>query len=189
MSTVKILGLTIAGNPFKWLSLEEAVHYYASDKVVWELGDELQTFHGGYQSSGTRSLISTKSIIAVRGDSARIMTKSRETINTHGNFLLFRRDHNICAYCGDEFESNDLTRDHVYPKARGGTNAWENSVTACKSCNHRKACRTPEEAKMLLIYTPYKPCRWEHFILQNRNVVVDQMEYLKTKLPKHSRFS
>lgn len=183
---LRVLGLDIAGNPFKWLTTEEAIHYYASDKVVWELGDTIQTFHGGMQNSGLRSEISTKSIIAVRGETQR--SRQLETINTHGNYLLFRRDHHMCAYCGDEFESRELTRDHVHPKSRGGSNAWENSVTACKQCNMRKANRTPEEANMLLLYLPYKPCRWETFILQNRNVIYDQMEYLKSKLPKHSRY-
>lgn len=182
----RILGLDIAGNPFKWLNAEEAVHYYASDKVVWELGDDIQVFHGGFKHSGEQSLIAVKSIIAVRGETRRNF--DRVTINTHGNHLLFRRDHHICAYCGDIFEAKDLTRDHVHPRAKGGTNDWVNSVTACKDCNHRKGCRTPEEANMLLRYLPYRPCRWEHFILQNRNVIADQMEYLKAKLPKHSRY-
>ena len=182
----RVLGLDIAGNPFKWLSAEEAVHYYASDKVVWDLGEEFQVFHGGVQNSGVHSKIQVKSIIAIRGETKRLHNK--ETINTHGNFLLFRRDHNLCAYCGLFFESKDLTRDHVHPRSRGGSNAWENSVSACKQCNMRKANRTPEEANMLLLFLPYKPCRWEHFILQNRNVIADQMEYLKAKLPKHSRY-
>jgi len=182
----RVLGLDIAGNPFKWLSAEEAVHYYASDKVVWDLGEEFQVFHGGVQNSGIHSQIQVKSIVAIRGETRRL--HNRETINTHGNFLLFRRDHNLCAYCGLFFESKDLTRDHVHPRSRGGSNAWENSVTACKHCNSRKADRTPEEASMLLLFLPYKPCRWEHFILQNRNVIADQMEYLKAKLPKHSRY-
>jgi 5-methylcytosine-specific restriction endonuclease McrA len=183
---LRVLGLDIAGNPFKWLTMEEAVHYYASDKVVWELGDNLQTFRGGYQKSGIRSEIETRSIIAIRGETQR--TKQLSTINTHGNYLLFRRDRNICAYCGELFENHALTRDHVHPRSRGGSNAWENSVTACRCCNMKKADKTPEEANMLLLYLPYRPCRWETFILQNRNVIADQMEYLKTKLPKHSRY-
>lgn len=182
----RVLGLDIAGNPFKWLSIEEAIHYYASDKVAWELGEDLQTFHGGFQKSGDRSILVTKSIIAVKGETRR--TRTLETINTHGNFLLFRRDHHVCAYCGQEFDARNLTRDHVHPRARGGSHAWENSVTACKSCNLKKGCRTPEEANMLLLYLPYRPCRWETFILQNRNVIADQMDYLKAKLPKHSRY-
>lgn len=186
MVEYRVLGLDIAGNPFKWLSPEEAVHYYATNKVAWDLGEDLDVFHGGIQNSGNQSLITIKSIIAVQGETKR--GYDRATINTHGNHLLFRRDQHLCAYCGNEFDPKNLTRDHVHPRSRGGSNDWVNSVTACKSCNMHKANKTPEEAKMLLLYTPYRPCRWEHFILQNRNVIGDQMEYLKAKLPKHSRY-
>ena len=184
---LRILGLDIAGNPFKWLTPEEAVHYYASDKVVWDLGDDLQVFHGGFQNSGNQSQIAVKSIVAIKGETKR--SYDRSTINTHGNYLLFRRDHHICAYCGDEYEPKHLTRDHVHPRSRGGSNDWINSVTSCKHCNMKKANKTPEEASMQLLYVPYRPCRWEHFILQNRNVIADQMEYLKAKLPKYSRYA
>lgn len=183
----RILGLDIAGNPFKWLTMEEAVHYYATDKVVWDIGEELDTYHGGVGKNGNRSVIVAKSILAIRGETKR--NYDRSTINTHGNYLLFRRDHHICAFCGDEFDDSKLTRDHVHPRSRGGSNDWVNSVTACKDCNERKSNRTPEEANMLLLYLPYKPCRWEHFILQNRNVIADQMDYLRAKLPNHSRYS
>ena len=38
-----------------------------------------------------------------------------------------------------------------------GTHDWENLVSACKQCNHRKAGRTPQEARMHLIHEPYLP--------------------------------
>ena len=62
-----------------------------------------------------------------------------------------------------------------------------NLVTACRACNTRKASRTPEEAKMPLVYLPYVPSRWEDFILANRHILADQMEYLLAKVPAHSR--
>lgn len=42
---------------------------------------------------------------------------------------------NSCAYCG---ETHNLTRDHVVPLSRGGTNYIENIVCACPSCNSSK---------------------------------------------------
>ena len=79
----RILGLDIAGNPFKWLNAEEAVHYYASDKVIWELGNDIQVFHGGFKNSGERSQIAVKSIIAVRGETKR----SFDRVNSSIQFL------------------------------------------------------------------------------------------------------
>jgi hypothetical protein len=40
---------------------------------------------------------------------------------------------------------------------------------------------------MPLLYLPYSPCRYEHFILSGRNILVDQMDYLAAMLPPHSR--
>jgi hypothetical protein len=48
----------------------------------------------------------------------------------------------------------ELTLDHVFPRSRGGLSSWENLVAACKSCNRRKADRTPEEAEMPLLRRP-----------------------------------
>src|SRR5688572_10140755 len=70
---------------------------------------------------------------------------------------IYARDGHACQYCGDEFESEDLTFDHVVPESRGGKRTWDNIVSACVPCNKRKAARTPEEAGMHLIRQPRKP--------------------------------
>ncbi|MBI4300135.1 MAG: HNH endonuclease [Chloroflexi bacterium] len=68
---------------------------------------------------------------------------------------VFIRDNYMCQYCGKE--TKDLTLDHVVPRHRGGPHVWENLVSACKPCNHRKAGRTPAEAKMKLFRLPEAP--------------------------------
>ncbi len=68
---------------------------------------------------------------------------------------IFKRDKYICQYCGKE--AKQLTLDHVIPRFRGGQHTWENVVSACASCNRRKAGRTPGEAGMKLINEPVKP--------------------------------
>lgn len=67
---------------------------------------------------------------------------------------ILKRDRHNCQYCGT---SEKLTIDHVIPKSRGGSDQWENLVTACTICNHRKGNRTPKEAKMKLNRRPFKP--------------------------------
>ena len=54
---------------------------------------------------------------------------------------VFLRDNYTCLYCGRE--TRQLTLDHVIPRYRGGAHTWENVVSACMACNHRKAGRTP----------------------------------------------
>ena len=68
---------------------------------------------------------------------------------------VFNRDRYTCQYCG--YESRELTLDHVIPRHRGGEHSWENVVSACVSCNHHKAGRTPSEAGMKLIRQPAPP--------------------------------
>ncbi len=68
---------------------------------------------------------------------------------------VFARDRQTCQYCGRM--GRDLTLDHVLPRSRGGLNTWENVVAACIPCNHRKAGRTPQEARMRLLHEPGLP--------------------------------
>ena len=68
---------------------------------------------------------------------------------------VFWRDDFTCQYCGTT--THQLTLDHVTPRVRGGTHAWENVVTACVPCNHRKAGRTPVQARMKLLREPRPP--------------------------------
>lgn len=68
---------------------------------------------------------------------------------------VFARDYYTCQYCGAK--SKELTLDHVVPRHLGGPHVWENVVAACKTCNHKKRNRTPEEAHMRLFQRPYRP--------------------------------
>ncbi len=56
-------------------------------------------------------------------------------------FNVFLRDRFRCQYCGEKFETADLTFEHVVPRSRGGVTAWNNIVAACDPCNLRKGNR------------------------------------------------
>ncbi len=70
---------------------------------------------------------------------------------------IFARDRETCQYCGVQPGRAQLTMDHVAPRSQGGATSWENVVTACRECNHRKGGRTPDQANMLLMTTPRQP--------------------------------
>jgi len=76
-------------------------------------------------------------------------------------FNVFLRDAFSCQYCGDAFASENLTFDHVIPKARGGTTLWGNVVTACAPCNLSKGHRLPKESGMYPLSAPRQPSAWE----------------------------
>ena len=69
--TPQILALDIAGNPFDWISAQDAIHYYATDKVAWELGDREFLFRGGVSNAGILSTLTVKPIIAICGSDRR----------------------------------------------------------------------------------------------------------------------
>jgi 5-methylcytosine-specific restriction endonuclease McrA len=75
----------------------------------------------------------------------------------YGKLSIFARDRWICQYCGSKAGTEDLTRDHVLPRAQGGKSCWENVVTACRGCNSKKANRTPQQAGLRLRQQPVKP--------------------------------
>jgi 5-methylcytosine-specific restriction endonuclease McrA len=77
------------------------------------------------------------------------------------NTFLFARDRYTCQFCGRTERAlgfrECLTRDHLVPISRGGTNEWTNVVTACSNCNTRKGNRLPEECGLELLHVPAEP--------------------------------
>jgi 5-methylcytosine-specific restriction endonuclease McrA len=167
--------------------MQRAARYYASGKVVTELGDNLFGMAGGLQeATGLRSELITSSILMIRGRHRIPFGHAHVGLTKH---RLFARDRHICAYCGGHFPELELTVEHILPVSRGGRHEWTNVVTACRSCNTRKGNRRPEEARMPLLYVPYAVCRNEGFILSNRRILADQMAFLQASLPRHSRWA
>jgi hypothetical protein len=184
--SVSILALDSGGSPRRWVGLEEAVGYYYKHQIAWDLGDNAFTLRGGIsRMTGCRSELTVRSIIAVKGDAGKKAIFSR--VPAFSREMLFARDRLLCAYCGVTYRAGELTSEHVHPQSKGGKTSWTNLVTACKPCNMRKGNRTPEQAKMPLLYVPYTPNLHEAFILKNRRILADQMEFLMAGVPAHSR--
>ena len=168
---MKVLKLSAQGLPQSWITLEQAVIHYAAEEVRWEAGAEIAVYRGGHNAlTGIQSKIIINSIIGTKGV-PRINPFDLKPGLT--NSKLFARDRNVCAYCGNGFNETDLTREHIIPFGQHGQDSWMNVVTACKPCNHRKANRTPEQARMPLLYAPYVPSLWEDFILRNRRILAE----------------
>jgi 5-methylcytosine-specific restriction endonuclease McrA len=43
-----------------------------------------------------------------------------------------------CVYCGESYDIDELTLDHVRPRSTGGSSQTNNLVPSCKSCNQAK---------------------------------------------------
>lgn len=68
---------------------------------------------------------------------------------------VFIRDLFTCQYCG--LKTRELTLDHVVPRHRGGRHTWDNLVSACRGCNHRKGGKLLDESRLSLRRPPYEP--------------------------------
>jgi len=133
-----VLQLDIQGTPQAWISLEQAATHVATDSVAWVDGDgPLATLRGGINvKSGAQSVIDIYPIMALRGAS---QVNLYERLPGYTRARLFRRDRHTCAYCGELLADRWLTCDHIVPQCQGGGWDWMNLVTACRSCNSRKA--------------------------------------------------
>ena len=182
-----ILRTDTAGMPLNWIDFREAVKLHCLDLIAYTCGNTLFRINGGINAcSQRRSVIQLSTIIATHGNSHALYKMRRDYTPPLNNPALFRRDNHICMYCGDRFDKKQLSRDHVTPLSRHGKDDWNNVVTACIRCNNRKAGRTPEEARMQLLAIPFKPTHAEYIYLQGRNILADQMAFLRAHFPRSS---
>lgn len=181
-----ILTLDQHGTPHRWVTWQHACFYYAKDLVAWAIGAHSFRFQGGLSRlTGERSEIQANSIIAIRGKA--LASKSLFQVPPLSNRELFHRDRHLCGYCGEALPGSRLTRDHIVPVSQGGKDSWMNVVTACRACNQSKSGRTPEQARMELLFAPYVPNKAEYLILCNRQILADQMDFLTRHVPSASR--
>lgn len=63
---------------------------------------------------------------------------------------LFVRDGHRCQYCGAPADGID----HVVPRSRGGSHAWENVVACCRPCNIVKGDRLLDQLPSMRLNRP-----------------------------------
>ena len=89
---------------------------------------------------------------------------------------VFHHDGYKCQYCG--LETRSLTLDHIIPRSRGGPHSWENVVSACIPCNHRKAGMLPSAAKMQLARQPRAPRPDPYALFHYRTILEDWRQFI-----------
>lgn len=183
--SIRILRINTAGTPLEWLSWQEAVCLHAREMVSWTYGEEVMAVHGGFsRMTGEQTVVTLNSIIASKGKVFKSISKEPPLTNS----ALFRRDQNLCLYCGERFAHMQLSRDHVLPISRGGKDRWTNVVSACKRCNARKGSSLLEESNLELLALPYRPNHAEYLALSHSGRILgDQLALLKRQFSSNSR--
>jgi 5-methylcytosine-specific restriction endonuclease McrA len=70
----------------------------------------------------------------------RVKGKRRTPISKKLRFEIFIRDNYTCQYCNRTLSDGiKLEIDHVLPISEGGTDDYENLITACQDCNRGKS--------------------------------------------------
>lgn len=99
---------------------------------------------------------------------------------TFSRHNVFKRDAMSCQYCGERPSPDELTIDHVVPRAQGGVSSWTNCVLACLRCNSHKADRTPKQAGMNLRKVPVRP-RWKPVYAKRRDEIESWSKFTHTR--------
>ena len=62
-----------------------------------------------------------------------------------------------CAYCGCALSVNNMTRDYVVAKSRGGTSELGNLLPACRACNLLKGDDTLDSFRLRFFWDTLRP--------------------------------
>jgi 5-methylcytosine-specific restriction endonuclease McrA len=136
--------LPLSSYPLSIWPWEAAVNAVLSDRVA-------VVAHHDQVARSPSVTVQLPSVVALR----EYVPMKRTPAFTRHNVML--RDRYCCGYCGHKFPSQELTFDHVVPRAQGGKTSWTNIVMACAPCNNRKGARTPSEAGMTILWRPWQP--------------------------------
>ena len=131
----------------------EVVDTY-EDKTVTSGTGELDDLPWTFEALRTGEVGVWKVPSIIRFLSKAVFFRRNVKFNRHNVWL---RDKGQCQYCSVRLRMDEFTYDHVLPFSKGGKTGWTNIVVACIPCNHKKANRTPAEAKMRLKREPFRP--------------------------------
>ena len=134
----QVLHTDVTGMPLEWINYQQAVRLYHAEQVAYTCGMVLYTVHGGVSTLSGRRIIAVNSIIATRGGAyARLRARHDYVPPLSNAFAVSPRLQHLPVLRRDFCDSGPV-RDHVKPLVQGGADRWNNVVTACKPCNHRK---------------------------------------------------
>lgn len=104
-------------------------HEQNAYKGVRKIGESKQIYHKRYCKNNPDIISHLK---------ARRYAKERNAAGCHtlNEWNRLKESYgNVCAFCGS---NNKLTKDHIIPLSKNGTDYIENIQPLCKSCNSKK---------------------------------------------------
>lgn len=171
----QILAMDSTWTPERWLSLEDATALLTRGLVHHGLGNSAIVLRGGFNAkSGLQSLLEVESILVTN---TRGRTLPHDWAPPVSRDLLIHRDRHLCGYCGHRSPTGIspliTSCRAVRAVAATGPTSFRPAHLATQERN-----RTPERGSDALLFVPYVPNRFEQLIIENRNCLADQMEFL-----------
>jgi len=80
---------------------------------------------------------------------------------TYSRNELIKRDERKCQFCSRHLRYEEITIDHLVPRALGGKTNFLNCVVSCKICNTFKGSKTLEQSGLKLIRQPFHPTNYK----------------------------
>ena len=124
-------GMPLSTWPLSLIDAQDAVHALYRDRVSVIENWEDAFFRSPSISIQVPKTVLLKQYAPISGD-PKFCRRS-----------ILLRDKFSCCYCGQRFESHELTYDHVIPRSKGGKTEWTNIVSCCLVCNSKKANSMP----------------------------------------------
>lgn len=138
-------GAPVSFLPLSVIDWQDAIRYMVLDKA------SVLAYHDNWIVRSARWETPVPSILMLR-----VYMKSKTTVRfSKGN--VFLRDNYKCQYCDTTLQKKDFTLDHVLPTSLGGKTTFENTVTACGSCNANKG----NNKKIVPKHKPHRPDFYE----------------------------
>jgi len=142
-------GAPVSFLPLSVIDWQEAIKYMVLDKA------HVIAYHENWIVHSARWETAVPSILMLH----EYMKPKTSVRFSKGN--VFLRDSYRCQYCEKHLTKKDCTLDHVLPTSHGGKTTFENTVTACGTCNANKGNNKKIRPKS----KPYKP---DYFELVNK---------------------
>ena len=156
--------------PLSTITAEEAIVKVLTEKF------EVLYYHDRPVLTPSRSDLRWPSVVV-----SPYMASKKRKVSMKPHFL-FLRDHGKCIFCSVDLDESKMTREHIIPTSRGGTNTWDNVGIACYDCNSKKGNSMPV-GKWVPRVKAYEPTYFQLVELRKKQPIVIEDKIWSDFLP------
>ena len=127
-------GMPLSHVPLSVITWQVAIRLLFQEKVRILKEYEHWTIHSQHLSMKVPSIV----IMTEQVKWAKTLKYSRNNVYLRDDFTCQLQSTRRCKEANGKVKFEELTLDHVVPRAKGGKTNWLNCCTSCKTCNSEK---------------------------------------------------